>query len=58
MLCKLLTVFDAMQTRIRELLVAGNVALKRVCGPMELVAALNPEHGSFPKLVGRRNLPM
>ncbi|PWN31811.1 uncharacterized protein FA14DRAFT_93275 [Meira miltonrushii] len=41
-------------TRIRELLVAGNVALKRVCGPMELVAALNPKHGSFLKLRGKR----
>lgn len=44
----------SLQTRIRELLVSGNVALKRVCGPMELVAALNPKHGSFPKLRGKR----
>ncbi|UZJ54901.1 hypothetical protein CBS101457_004221 [Exobasidium rhododendri] len=40
--------------RIRELLMSGNVALKRICGPMELAGALNPKPGSFPKLKGTR----
>lgn len=43
------------KTRIRELLVAGGAALKRIHGPMELAGGLGPGPGSYPKLRGRRS---
>ncbi|PWN92344.1 hypothetical protein FA10DRAFT_259545 [Acaromyces ingoldii] len=41
-------------TRIRELLVAGGAALKRIHGPMELAGGMGPDPGTYPKLRGRR----